>query len=303
MMSRSGIALVLLVVACVVLQARTRANAVAHKLETETYEHVFYVPPPTLLKLLSFGQREALADLLWSRALIYLGEESIRNLSADHIFDYGRAVVALDPYFARAYRVFAINAQSRPGLNEAETLARIRASIAFLEEGVKVLPDDGELAWDTGSLYAHTLAPRLGHDEKAYWEAKRRGVEHMQAATLRGFGPPWAGVANASALIRLGQTELAIVHLQEIYAITSDPDVKAEIEATLAQLRSQAFIEGLKQVSLELSKNHLRDFPYASETMYLLLGRRPLVNRSALLAASFDPAFVSAPADDDVQTR
>lgn len=300
---RWKLALAVLVLACVLIQARTRAAAAAHKLETETYEHVFYLPPSDVLRLMSLGQREALADLLWSRALVYLGEESIRNLPADDIFAYGRAVVALDPYFARAYRVFAINAQNRPGLNEEEALARIRTSIAFLEEGVNALPDDGELAWDTGSLYAYTLAPRLGNDEKAYWDAKRRGVEHMQAATLRGFGPPWAGVANASTLIRLGQTELAITHLQEIYAITSDPDVKTEIEATLANLRSQAFMEGLKQVSLELSGNHLRDFPYASETMYLLLGKRPPVNRTAWLAASFDPAFASTAADDDDSTR
>lgn len=278
----------LAIAVCAALQGYAREAATTHKAATEIYEHVAYLPPGWALELMSLGQREALADLLWARALIYLGEETVRNLSADYVLEYGRAITRLDRHFSAAYRVLAISANARPGLTEAEVTQRIRKSLVFLEEGVRALPGDGELAWDTGSIYAYTLAPRL-EDEEEYRAAKLRGLEHMQAATVRGAGPPWAGVANASTLIRLGQTEQAIAHLQELYAITSDPDVRRDIEGNLAHLRSVAFMEGLREVSAELSRDHERDFPYVSETLYLLLGPRPPFDRMAWLGRRFDP--------------
>lgn len=288
--------LLVVVLLSVGAQSWLRRTALEHRIATTVYEHTYYLPPTGALHLLALGQREALADMLWARSLVYLGEEAVRNLAAEHVFHYARSVVSLDPYFSRAYSTYALAANSRPGLTEDETTERIRQSLAFLEEGVTMLPNDGSLAWDTGATYAYTYAPRI-KDLSAYREAKRRGLEHMQAATLRGFGPPWAGIANAATLVKLGQTEQAAAHLQELYAITSDPEVRADIETKLADLRSEAFMESLRQVSIELRRKHQQDFPYVTETMYLLLGERPLMVRSALLAAHFDPAFTSASHD------
>jgi len=273
---------------CLPLQWITRERAFAHGAAADTYEQFYYLPSPKTLATFAMGHREALATLIWVRGLVYLGEETVRNLPAEHIFRYADAVVGLDPYFSGAYRVFAIAAQSRPSLSPEEATARIRRAVELLERGVRALPNDGPLAWDTGAMYAYTLAPRL-QNLSQYREAKVRGLEHMQAATVRGAGPPWAGVANASTLVRLGQTEQAITHLQELYAITSDPAVRESIEAQLAHLRSEAFMEGLREVSAEVSRNHKRDFPYVSETLYLLLGSRPPFDRMAWLSRWFDP--------------
>jgi len=292
-----SLAALVAVTACATAQWHLRETSMRHRLASQVYEHIYYLPPVSALKVLSLGQREAVADLLWARGLIYLGDEAVRNRDASHVFQYARAVVALDPYFSRAYRTFAITANSRPGLTDDEAIERIRESLEFLEAGVRVLPDDAELAWDTGATYAYTLAPRLT-DVKEYREAKRRGIEHMRAATLRGAGPTWAGMANAATLVKLGQTEQAIAHLQELYAITNNPDVRAEIENNLGALRSAAFIEGLRAVSADLSRNHARDFPYVSETLYLLLGSRPPFDGAAFVAHHFDPSS-SAPAQDD----
>jgi tetratricopeptide (TPR) repeat protein len=284
---------------CGVAQWNVRERAMQHRQATDVYEHVYALPPGSILKVLALGQREALADLLWARGLVYLGEEAARNLDSQYLLRYGRAVASLDPYFARAYSVFAISANNAPGLTADETTQRIRDALRFLDDGVRALPDDGQLAWDTGATYAYTLAPRL-KDIAEYREAKRRGIEHMEAATLRGAGPPWAGMANAATLVRLGQTEQAIAHLQELYAVSSDPDVRAEIESELSKLRSDAFMQGLRAVTSELTRAHERDFPYVSETLYLLLGSRPPFDRSAFLANRFDPAPPRAQNDSSV---
>lgn len=294
----TSLAALVAVTASAAAQWPLRESSMRHHLATQVYEHIYYVPPVSALKVLSLGQREAVADLLWARGLIYLGDEALFNRDATYVLKYARAVVALDPYFSRAYRTFAITATSRPGLAEDEATERIRESLAFLEDGVRMLPDDAELAWDTGAMYAYTLAPRLT-DLNEYREAKRRGIEHMRAATLRGAGPPWAGMANAATLVKLGRTEQAIAHLQEIHAITADADVRSEIEQQLGALQSEAFMHGLQAVTSALSEAHQRDFPYVSETLYLLVGSRPPLDHATFVANQFDPAL-AAEQDDDV---
>jgi len=162
------------------------------------------------------------------------------------------------------------------------------AAIRYLEVAARRFPDDGELAWDLGANYAFELAPMLEGEERA--AAKRKGLEHMEAASQRNAGPPWLALQTASELSALGRQEQAIRHLEDAYAVTSDAEIKQRIEARLSSLRSEAYTEALRRTAQELEAARKRDFPYLDTTLYMLVGTRPPFGGDAWLAQGFDPA-------------
>lgn len=271
---------------------KVRARAQRHFIETQTYEDVYYLPPSDYLIAGSLGYREALADLLWMKALVYYGEELVHRGDVKNLYRYGDAILALDPDFKRVYRWVASSAIYRTG---NVTVSDAYAAIRYLEVAARRFPDDGELAWDLGANYAFELAPMLD-DEAKREEARRKGLEYLEAAALRNAGPPWLGLQAAGELNALGQREQAIRHLEDVYAITSDAAVKARIERDLATLRSQAYAEALRRTAQELEADRVRDFPYMDATLYLLVGPRPPFGGDAWLAQGFDPALQREPA-------
>lgn len=276
-----------------------RLRSMAHYLGTQRYEDIYYLPPPAWLEVFSLGHREALAGLVWARALVYFGEEVRHQGEVRHVFDYAEAIVTLDPDFRAAYAWVGSAAIYRTG---SVTEADVRRAISYLERGARRFPNDGQLAWNLGATYAYELPPLLA-DERAREEAKRIGTEHLEVAARLGAGPPWLVLANASQLRRLGQTEQAIRHLEEMYSTVRDPETRDQIEAQLGALRSQAYAEALRRTVEELEQRRRRDFPYVGPDLFLLLGPRPPVDEAALLGGGFDPqSGAVGPDEHETQT-
>jgi predicted negative regulator of RcsB-dependent stress response len=120
--------------------------------------------------------------------------------------------------------------------------------------------------------------------------ARRKGLDYLEAASLRNAGPPWLALQTASELNALGRREQAIRHLEDVYAVASDSNIKTRIEQQLARLRTEAYAEGLRRTAQELEAARQRDFPYVDATLYLLIGPRPPFGGDAWLAQGFDPA-------------
>jgi hypothetical protein len=156
-----------------------------------------------------------------------------------------------------------------------------------------LFPDDGELAWDLGATYTYELAPML-KDHALVEEAKQHGLGYLELAALRGAGPAWLGLQTASQLDRLGKTEQAIRHLQDIYASVQDSGIKKQIEDRIMRLRSAAYVEAMRSADAELEAARNKNFPYLDKTLYLLVGPRPPFDGTALLARDFDPVEQSA---------
>jgi len=286
LLAKLKVALALLVVLLMAAAIdRIRARAQHQFIATQTYEDIYYLPSSDSLIVGSLGYREALADLLWMKALVYYGEELIHRGEVKNLFRYADAVLALDPDFKRMYRWVASGALYRTG---NITVDDARTAIRYLEVAARRFPDDGELAWDLGANYAFELAPMLDGDARE--AAKRKGLEHMEAAALRKAGPPWLALQTAGQLQALGRQEQAIRHLEDAYAIASDPEIKERIEQQLSELRSQSYAEALRRTAQELETARQRDFPYLDSTLYLLVGARPPFGGDAWLAQGFDPA-------------
>jgi hypothetical protein len=280
-----ALALIALLLTAAVAE-RVRARAQRHFIATQSYEDIYYLPPSDSLIIGSLGYREALADLLWMKALVYYGEELIHRGEVKNLYRYGDAILALDPDYKRVYRWVASSALYRTG-NIAVSDAQ--AAIRYLEVAARRFPDDGELAWDLGANYAFELAPML-EDEAERAAARRKGLDYLEAASLRNAGPPWLALQTASELQALGRSEQAIRHLEDAYAVTSDPAIKQKIEKRLSALRSEAYAEALRRTAQELEAARKRDFPYLDTTLYMLVGTRPPFGGDAWLAQGFDPA-------------
>jgi hypothetical protein len=269
-----------------VLTDKVRARAQQHFIETQTYEDLYYLPPSDYLIVGSLGYREALADLLWMKTLVYYGEELVHRGGARNLYHYGDAIIALDPDFKRVYRWVASSAIYRLG---DVAIDDVRRAIQYLDVAARRFPDDGEIAWDLGANYAFELVPLL-HDPAEREAARRKGLEYLEAASLRNAGPPWLALQAATQLNALGKREQAIRHLEDVYGVTSDPGIKARIEQELTELRSAAYAEALRRTSQELESARLREFPYMDASLYLLVGPRPAFGGDGWLAHGFDPA-------------
>ncbi|WP_236605571.1 hypothetical protein [Sandaracinus amylolyticus] len=270
---RTSIALALSVIVAAAAGSALRVRSMEHHVASSTYEDVYYVPPPEWLPVFSLGWDEALADLLWARALVYFGDEVVARGGLRHVFDYTDAMLALDPDFRAVYRWIATAGLYRP---QAITADDARRTIEYLRRGHQRFPDDGELAWTLGAALAFELPPLLD-DPAERDEARSEAAEYLMLAARRGAGPAWLALTNASLLSRVGRAESAADHLEEMYALTDDDDERTRLAHAIAELRSSAYAEGLVEANRREEEGRVREMPYASPAFYFLVGPRPVV--------------------------
>ncbi|MBT8454456.1 MAG: hypothetical protein KJO40_21010 [Deltaproteobacteria bacterium] len=245
-----------------------RGRAMDQYLGTQTYEDIYYLPPPQWLEVMSLGHRRALADLIWLRALIYFGDEFANKGAVRHVFNYGDSMLALDPDFKRVYRWVGMAGVYTPTGSSTEFMER---AIDVLRRGAERFPNDGDLAWDAGATITYDLLPHLPKDDPDREQLKAEGNEYMMAAARLGAGPDWLVMTNATSLRKLGQTDRELRHLEEMYAMIRDPKVKAQIEIRLTQLRDQAYAEAFRSANEEFEKRREEEFPYMPSTLYFFV--------------------------------
>ncbi len=266
-MDRSTLLLLASLGLLVVAEVPLRQAAMGRYLAAQTYEDVYYLPSPEALQALSFGYRRALADLIWARALVYVGEEFRHRGALDNVFRYADAILALDPDFKRVYSWIGTVGIYRPVPPTVEQGLR---TVGYLERAVERFPDDGELVWDLAATLAYEL-PSLTDDPALKENFRERGAELMVRAAEMGAGPPWLALTNATQLERLGRTEQAIRHLEQIYPL-ADTETQQEILARLQALRASAQAEQLRYLEEDLERRRMRLFPFVPMSLFVLVG-------------------------------
>ena len=239
-----------------------------HYLATQTYEDIYYLPPPEWLAGDELGSsaRPRGPDLasrpdLLRRRVHERGRGEAR-------FNYGESMLALDPDFRRVYRWVGVAGVYTPTGSPPEFIER---SIDVLRRGVERFPDDGELAWDAGATITYELLPHLPRTIRAGSVSKAEGNEHMMAAARLGAGPDWLVITNATSLRKLGRADRELRHLEEMYAVVRDPKVKAQIEIRLSQLRDEAYAEAFRRANEEFEQTAIEEFPYMPSALYFFV--------------------------------
>lgn len=254
------------------LAVRTlRLAAFAQHRAGQHYEDIYYLPNAAWLPVLSLGFRQALADLIWCKSLVYFGEELGHRGQVQYVFAYTDAVLALDPSFRSAYVWVATAAIYRPVAVSLENGLR---AARYLERATQRWPDDGELQWDYGSLLRFELAP-LETDRAKKRALLERAAPHLEAAARLGAGPPWLALNNAELLNKLGRTEQAIHQLEELRGTVQDDEVKRDIDRRLEQLRRETYVQAAQVAIDDFEQAHARSYPFLSPGLFLWVGDKP----------------------------
>lgn len=248
--------------------ATIRDTAMETYISHHGYEDTYYLPPPLWLEVMSLGHRRALADLIWLKSLVYVGEEFHEHGGLANVFRYADAMVTLDPQFRRAYRWIGVAGLYQP---EESSLEDAEATVAFLRRGVAEFPDDGELIWDLATTLDYELKPRLREGSARRAAVDREATDLMLEAARRGAGPQWLTILNVTQLKASGQIERAISHLEEMYSVIRDPAVREQIAIQLEQLRGQAEADAFVHVNQDFDRRWQEEYPWIPQGLFLLV--------------------------------
>ena len=229
------------------------------------------VPRAALLRLLSLGHSEMASDLVAARANVYFGTQIASRGEHRMLAAALTTAVDLDPHF---HRLYGRGAAMLVYTGQAFTVDALERANTLLERGERVFPGDWELPFQRGFNLMFELPKLAGEDDPRVAEWRQRGVEALrEAATLDG-APAWLPNLAARMLTKEGGQELAIHHLEQAYAVTSNEEMRTEIARQLTALRGGRAASELRAGAAELARAIAERYPYAPEAFSVAAGPR-----------------------------
>lgn len=220
----------LLIVACVGSVAVLRT---LDRLRTKaTLQETIYISSPQLLKHLSLGYEGLLADIYWTRAVQYFGEQHHRD-SSDYrlLWPLLNITTQLDPHLVPAYEFGSAFLTVPPpqGAGEPER------AIELVEYGIRNNPDDWHLYYDLGFIY---------YDQKNY----RAAADAFDRGSRVPNAHPFLKIMAAQTAQHGGETRTAVMLWTSVYETTHDPQIRDNAKSHLASLNADLQCEELEQI-------------------------------------------------------
>ncbi len=259
--------------------AMARSSALSAGGDREPTEELRYLPRPALLRAISLGHHELVADLLWMKAVVYFGDMFMRPTreSSAQLERYLDALLAVDPYFQRVYRWAGTMFIYRTGRVTRNDVLRANR---FLEQGAQLFPRDWELWFIMGSNYLFEIRPKDEVERKHY---RRLGATAIARAADLPEAPEWVATLAATLFQREGELVAAIQLLERSIAITPEAKRPA-LYGKLAQLRSAEASLRVERETNELERSWRASFPYLPVELFTLVGSEPPLLRPKDLA-------------------
>ena len=256
-------------------------------------EDLAYLPRASVLRAISVGHPEAMADLVFLRTVTYFGTQLAGSKNYDWLQRHLDTVSELDPRFRTAYR-FGGNASMYNG--RAIENRDVLLSNHFLEAGLAQFPSDWELAFMVGCNYMFELKT----DDPAQKEAWRRiGGDYIRRAAIAGGGPPWLPLLAATIMSKEGQTDAALRYLEEAYLTARDDRTRDEVWRLLKAKRVAA-VENLASAREAFVAAWQKTLPYAPADVYVVVGDPPPARldwRGLMRSTALDQVLREAPVE------
>jgi hypothetical protein len=268
---------VLLVCVAVAAVCARRANRLRASWPPEV--DTYYLPPSPFLKAVSVGHNELAADLIHARANVYFGTQLHARVPTHWLANYLNAAMDLDPKFERLYLAGAAmliyNGQRiSPDM--------VLAAIQVLKRGHKAFPFDWEYPFQIGFNYLFELPQDAGEDDPRVPSWRQLGVDSLRQAALFQGIPYYVPSLVARMLTQQGGVNLAIRHLEQAYAVATNPEARTQIRNKLVSLHAQS-ASALLEEGLRAHRRMIEErFPYAPEAFSVIVGERRIPTKLEL---------------------
>lgn len=226
-----------------------------------------YVPTATALGPMSLGYKEALADLLWMRALIFTGSH-LGGHNVDAIVRYIDAITTLSPRFHHAYTWGGVTT-IYAGSSEV-TRTMVDGAIAIYERGLAEFPESHQLLFPLGMLLLHQVQSTPGYAAEERAELAARGAEYIRRAAAYGADPLVRQYAATLIRDHAGD-ELARQFLESQLATAEDEGYRRLLRKKLTELGGGKDIAALDRVRQTFTQEWQRHMPYAPDALYALI--------------------------------
>ena len=235
-----------------------------HKLHQR--DDVFLLPPPTQLRWMTLGYRAAATDLLWAKLLLEYGLHGQEKRQFPDVTRYIDGIIALEPDFPALYDyVDTIIVYTPPPGGNAEDA---RTARRYLERGMQERPYDGKLAVHAGQFIAF-IGPSFIKEEH---ESERWRVEgaKMIAHGVELGGDTFRSLAASTILGKAGERQAQIEHLQRAFAVSDNPDDRAQFIRKLRALQ----VDADSELAITAVDRELAPYRFLTRGTGLLLGPR-----------------------------
>jgi len=186
-----------------------------------------YLPKGDYIKVAVLGYRQIASDLIWLRAVQYLGEINQTSegwLWAYHVMD---VVTDIDPQFVAVYEaggtILGIWAQ------------RAGESVALLEKGVRHNPNVWTLPFFLGYDYFYEL-----HDPV-------KAAKYLRAAAALPGAPGYLPHLAARMTVEAGDPAAALEFLERLYVQTQDERLREALERRMKEVIIERDIRFLEE--------------------------------------------------------
>ena len=200
-------------------------------------EKLIYIPSGRFLKTATLGFHVVLADLLWTRAVIYFGDHYYTDKDYRWLYSLLDATTTLDPKNILAYR-FGGNLLALEGND-------VKMSIELLKKGIRNNPDED---WRLYFL--------LGFDYFYYMEDYVSAAKYLEKAARMPGHPAYLPRLVARMYAKGEKTDTAIEFLREIQQQSDDENIKAAIAERLNILMAKRHARLLQGIVEEYRRSY-----------------------------------------------
>ncbi|MEE2785847.1 MAG: hypothetical protein VX589_00810 [Myxococcota bacterium] len=231
---------------------------------------VLYIPNVVQLRLMTLGYDQTAADLVWIRTLEYFARHFNTDRRYRWLEHFLEQIIRLDPQFHKVYHWAGANVlYGRQFTNE-----NVKRSNHFYELALQQRPDDYEAAYRLGLNY---YVEMKSTDEDEARKFRETGLEYLERAANTPDAPQRMRRLVASISSRLGKKQIALQYLVDMYLQTTDPELRAQWAARIAELRDELGTGSMVDEAKVFRHSWQKLYPYVSPGLYAMMGQ-PMSN-------------------------
>ena len=217
--------------------------------DTGHIDHVSYLNS-SILKRISLGFDELMADIYWIRALQYFGTDDLKTSQKDSnlLYKYLDIITDLDPKFINAYRYGGTFLAEPPPIGMGD----IDNGMLLMDKGRENNPENYRIPLEQAFIY-YIYERNYEKAAELFDEASEKpGLSDFRKASIKGMA--------GTSLIKGGQRELSMQIWKEIYESTLSQKRRSFALRQLNEINTQNMEDKLTSLSLKY-ENEYGQFP------------------------------------------